>query len=420
MRAGAAVLTSGGRLVYSPRGVSFSQRQGCPATVAALPLFGQPWRQLWVDEGGLEWLGLPTAPPARHRRHEGVPHPFMGGELGTPALSVRPGGLSAWTTVASDADWAELVLPSWDRAGPFYGLRGAALAQALAEYSHALEGAEYRVSPAVTSDGILRRQYRTRGRLAMPCATGLAGWGPRAFDGQVFDWANPDPPAEHITAHRFDVNAMFLGGASSLPLPTGDPVDATGAVGAVSYSFPGLWAYDRPVPAEVDAVPLLPAPLEPGTQVTTPTARLIFDVMGWRPAEGLYWPEHHRYLEAWYKVMREARAYARAPGRQDRVRGAVKATYTAGIGRLGSALRSDARDPLYLPYWHHAVIAEARARLARRLLKVPLALRRDLVSVRTDTVTVRAEGTPLEVAEAFGLPISTQVGHFHYLGAGAP
>lgn len=136
--------------------------------------------------------------------------------------------------------------------------------------------------------------------------------------------------------------------------------------------------------------------------MTAPAARLILDTPGAdaRIAEAWVWHEHARYLEPWYKLLRDGRRMLMEHAEAGPARialDALKATYAHSIGWLdGGWEREAAQDGhagvLYRPDWRHAIIATANANLYRRVLKaadaqpdfVPFAVNHDCIYVASD------------------------------------
>lgn len=265
--------------------------------------------------------------------------------------------------------------------------------------------ARWHWSGAITSDSWLRTHYRARGGLRLdrsdvvdvPVATKMLHWarppGPRDLQGA--------PAGSTWWVHSFDVNGMFLAAASSLPLPVGPArsvrYGAKAAWDPAVLKLPGLWRL---------------AGLE--EWVPTPTLELELERgLGLAEiAEGRVWPENHRWLEPWYRALRDARASTLLDGAPV-ARRALKQVYTAGVGRLGSARRAQGEnDPLYQPYWRHAVIAEANARLARKLANPltppPIALDVDRCW------WISPDPDPASFAAGAGLHVSDQLGKWKH------
>lgn len=390
-------------------------------------------RQLWVHPSAMASMGLPTGPgPWYHLKpDQSLSHPFTDHcgpwTVGTRGAGLRA-GFSCWVA-GTDAS-LEVFLLEWEpparRDGPRGGVWGGCddgleLLYEIDRWHRATRGAGWHRSGAITSEAWLREHYRRkRGHLG-PTTVPEPGAGEVEADitwhrapHQLIEKRGPH-------CHAFDLNAMYLSAASSLPLPVGEPEyhDSTrwGALELQeAFRRPGYWLVTWG-PQGPDDVPAGGG--EPHLDnlrrgwVTAPTMHYLHDAgLFVGTSEGWSWPESHRFLEPWYRMLRDARLELLAGGP---ALDAVKATYRQGIGRLGSSRRArgDA-DPLHQPYWRQAVIAEARTRLLRRLAK----LRQGPVAVDVDCawfLTNTAE--PHRFAQRAGLPLGDGLGQFHHRGS---
>ena len=345
-------------------------------------------RQLWLTPAALEALGLPVA--LGQLRGALAGHPFLeaAGRIvpaGQRALAPR---LSCW-----GGDWPpfELFVPAWDKGSPWTSLTFApALLAELVDFTDAT-GMLWKGSGAITSDAWLRAYYGNR--------LAAMDWPPPALDGNL----EPDlhwhrlPLEGELRASRlmaFDVRGMYLSAASSLALPAGQYVHGRRS-DATPASVPGYWRCGS-------------------TWRSTPSA------LRWREAtagryrwdESYTWPESHRYLEPWYRTLRDGRARLMASGAGVALE-ALKAVYRQGVGRFGSVARSKPDDPLFVPYWRHAVQAEARTRLERRiagLSQQPAAVDVDCLYFLTSA------RSPERFAERVGLTLGDGLGRFRFVG----
>lgn len=327
-------------------------------------------------------------------------------------------GLDYWSTTISAASWGG---PIWiwakrHRDGmaveisflhddparhKWAGLDPPRLLAQIDAFSDAL-GARWSASGAITSDRWLRAHYRAPGGLRLAASDApdvkVSSTGPAGMR----HWARPLGPAEagHVWVHAFDVNAMFLAAASSLALPVGQAHHLDRP--APTPKVPGWWRLEG-----IDE--WIPSPTLELLLQRDVDGRLV-DV-----AEAWTWPEHHRWLEPWYRALRIARGRLE-PGTV--AAGALKQVYSAGVARLGSLKRaSGATDPLYQPYWGAAVRAEANARLERKLHRVrdhhgraPFALDVDCTYWTAD------DPDPVSFAASVGLDLDDQLGHFKHAG----
>lgn len=346
-----------------------------------------------------------------------------------------------WNRTPEPVDWAnywpdgggagfEVCVPSWGD-GPFAELDAGELAGELAAY-WAATGALWQRSGAITSDRILRAELTGAGRLRVrrtvqpPPALRDERGRPPAGEEPPLRWTRArgieDPLFQpYLLAserrarwcHAFDLNGAFLAAASSLPLPVGDVDHQDQAPVLFDRRRPGYWLVDLPAWAD----PCLPAPYGGDrrggrTWLTTPTVELLADRWSMEPLEAFTWPEAHQYLRRWYERLRDARAALSADPGAALV--AVKETYTAGIGRLGSPTRARGiEDPLFQPYWRHAVNAEARARLWARLARTG----RRPVAVDVDCVWwLSSHEDPGRLAVELGLKLGAGLGRWKHAG----
>lgn len=345
------------------------------------------YRQIWICPSGLMWLALPLELSAAGR----VAGRFLeSGGYSTPKGQV----LGSWMSVWSSSHLLEVSIPSWDPGSPFRSIDfGPLLLGELAEFSEAT-GMSWKRSGAITSDAWLRDHFKRNGLLK-----------PTKYPEIARD-ANLEPDLHFMRAPEgaekrasklvaFDVNAMYLGAMSSLALPVGDYEEAHLRRGLVSESlkWPGYWGTPG------------------GTYVTSPS--LSYSGIS-AVSDAYWWTESHRFLEPLYRVLRDGRT--QLLHRPDSAAlEALKQVYRQGIGRLGSTRRSDPDDVLYQPYWRHAVQAEARCRLLRRIDSLgakPVAVDVDCLYFLTGG---RGDFAQL-FADKIGLPVDDQIGHFKLSG----
>jgi hypothetical protein len=381
------------------------RRRSMPRTLEELGQLSIAYglRQLFVLPSAMPALGLPHGPGPWYRLRPGssYPDPFVNSpgpwHVGTTGGGLRA-GFTCWVPGTDHA--FEVTLLEWEppnrtggpRGGPWGDCgTGEELLEQLARWHRATGGAVWRRTGAITSEAWLRDHYRRAGTLrATETPEGLENveadltWHRAPF-------ALVEAKAAHC--HAFDLNAMYLSAASSLALPVGTPEHRSGRwVDKPAATEPGYWRLDR-------------------GWVTSPTLALLREQLGpdLKVLEGWCYPEHHRFLEPWYRTWRDARAELLAGGGP--ALEAVKATYRQGVGRMGSTRRArgDA-DPLHQPYWRQAVIAEARTRLERRIAKLrqgPVAVDVDCLWFLTNTAD------PTRFAHRTGLPVGDGLGQFH-------
>lgn len=347
-------------------------------------------RQLWWTPGAIAVAGLPA-----ELEHHPAAHSFLecGRLIRPPAQTVLGSWLSVWGADDKSAShYLEVAVPSWDRGSPFAGESfGPCLLGEVLTFVEAT-GMLWRRSGAITSDSWLRTH-----------------WGPalRATEyPEVASAANLEPDAvAHRRAegtelrarycHAFDANAMYLGAMSSLALPVG-PCDHwhSRRAGIPDPHAPAYWHNgDR--------------------WLTTPTLAHKREDGFVELDEAYSWSESHRYLEPLYRVLRDARTALLGDGPSPALE-AVKQVYRQGVGRFGSTRRTIEADRLYQPYWRHAVQAEARERLYRRVAKLaqtPVAIEVDCLYFLTSSPS------PGRFAARIGLPLGTGVGAFKWAGS---
>lgn len=341
-------------------------------------------RQIWITPAGASWLGLPAELPRGDEAHPFLEHGALGGSAGQEVLR---DWLTYWTE-GERGSAVDLAFPLWDRSSPWHGLTwGPSLLGELVTFMEATGGMLWRRSGAITSDAWLRsRWWDNLAPTEYP--EELAGAANLEADLILFRrLTDRERRARYVVG--FDVNAMYLAAASSLALPVG--AHERHQAPAAALGFPGYFRTgDR--------------------WVTQPTARFE-DLRA--VDECVIWRTSHRFLEPWYRCLRDARTALLEEG--GAALEAVKQVYRLGIGRLGSTRRSLSGDPLYQPYWRHAVMGEARSRLLRRvhaLPRPPLAIDRDALYFATDSLS------PETLAGRLGLEISPQAGKFKVLGLG--
>ncbi|MFF7610250.1 telomere-associated protein Tap [Streptomyces parvulus] len=264
---------------------------------------------------------------------------------------------------------------------------------------------------------------------------------------EPYDWCRPLTDEECMRSHlvAIDVNMSFAAAANGLTVGLGGPTHRTGTV-PFDPALPGSWLVDlshvdlsrvRVAGRTVDAG-RLPSPFTPrGERPTgpawyaTPTVayavELGFEVA---PVEAYVRTRNGRYLDAWYKRLRDAyvatmadlgvttgmggaeflRAMAlsrHADAAPVLLAGAIKATAKGGIGKLRQ--RSRGQVPHYEPWpalaretWRPdiraAVLANQRVGLHRKLMKTAAAADLYPVAIGTDAVVYPSPGpSPLDV-----------------------
>lgn len=343
--------------------------------------------QIWLTPSALKHYGLPL----RLEPGEGLHHPFIDAPgLHTPRGQV----LGSWLSVWGGEHMLEVSVPSWDRGSPFWGIDFAPLLLGeLLEFSEAT-GILWKRSGAITSDAWLREHF-ARNHLLKP--TDYPDLAQTIVEDDLREMGTAAGSRERkaSTLLAFDANAMYLSAMSSLALPVGGFIQHH-ALGSVSeVGVPGYWRSGE-------------------RWMTSPTVnfRAPVDI-----DEGYGWTESHRYLEPLYRALRDGRTMLlKRP--DSAALEALKQVYRQGIGRLGSTARTaGTEDPLYQPYWRHAVIAEARTRLQRRIASLgqaPIAIDVDCLYFLTSG---KGASSPEMFASRIALPLDDHAGHFKFAGA---
>lgn len=326
----------------------------------------------------------------------------------------------------------DIVQPRWEDRAPWRDTPDAPqLRDALLAF-RASVGIDWRRSPGATGTRLLRALH------SGPHATRLELPGdppPPAIEGLTRDtghlyWTRAVSPDEQgYYLHSFDVNGQYLAACSSLALGVGQWVHHTRTE---LPEKPALWpagyfkvkraekAKNGPYPpiVEEDAAPW----------VTTPTLRLLREQGAMlHIVESYTWAQSKRYLEPWYKTLREARTKCSDPTARE----AIKGLYRHGIAWFESQKWDRSDDALYRPDWAQQVRAQARANVLRTVYRVgqnfdlwPLAVGSDCVYYLTPTpeptgrhVTSVCMGATLP---SDGLRLSPSLGHYKVKDAGVP
>lgn len=359
--------------------------------------------QVWLTASATKRYGLPAAPPEK------------GSPLALPALKAcaadgwelssatggswlnayRRGGRGLWIV---PAEWQHAVAADVLHVA---GQDARTVAERVGLYV-AHVGIPLRVSPAATGLDLLRNvrsnpKSRKLSGPVEPCPPASLG----NCESPYAAWSRKPTSDERAQefVHLIDVNGQHLAAASRLLLGAGQAQHVTGAP-AFDKRRPGYWKVKPPTsPADV----LLPDLLDPsGTRrggalwVTTPTLAAALE-FGYElePSEAWLYEASSAtaFLDPWYERLRDARTQLLA-AREDSadaaaVYDALKATYTHGLGLLASPTQAG-RD-LHRPDWWHAVVAEARAKLTRKMRdegersgRFPLAIATDALLYASD------------------------------------
>ena len=371
--------------------------------------------QVWVLPSLARKLGLRGKRPPKDSGRTALVRSLeaAGWKLGRAGLSdwthcYRPGSPGLWLVVVPWFSQHEMCDPNDPPPG-------AALADRI-ELVRDLLGQPYLMSPGATGTALLALTQSTasKGRLREPIEQPPPALAKRCNLAEPeWNWrraVSTEEASRATRAVRYDVNAQYLAAAALTELGLGDPehvTDPDRLAGALTTKAlpPGYWLVDR-VPGPHPELPdLLDADQGADGQlwVTTPSLRAVLEA-GYTldaPREAWVWPDQTRWLQRWAEGLRDARDFltdARGgvdpDGNLAAAAQAVKFTYAAGVGMLGSLrFRGPSPDKPrgswdFRPDARHHVIATAKANLWRKVLRtaldpadgrVPVAITRDAV-----------------------------------------
>jgi hypothetical protein len=311
-----------------------------------------------------------------------------------------------------------VYVPAWDRSSPWHGVDDEIeLWDQLARFEAATGGTMWTRSGAVTSDVLLRRSHQAKGarRIARTVEPPPAvGDRPAGAESDLV-WSRK--PTDHEQSlefcHHFDVNGAYLAATAGLVLPQGQAEHVNGdraRTYTTGVHSPGWWLVQ--VEADTFMFVGMPPQITVGEPrwVTTPTLNLLCETLEEvLISEAWIWPDTCRALDPWQRKLRDARALTERDSPAGR---AVRQVYQAGIGRLGSALRTRQDDPLHQPTWRQMIIAEARCRLWRKLWKAT----RSPVAVEVDAAWWFSSHDWSTTAEQLGLNVGAGLGQWKHVG----
>ncbi|OLL70101.1 hypothetical protein Ae168Ps1_6338c [Pseudonocardia sp. Ae168_Ps1] len=395
---------------------------------------GAKWAygQIWILPGAREKLGLPAELPEDHT------HVLrkIRDELDAAGWGMRENAtLSGWNVIfRKDGRRFHLVIPEWQiEPSPFGELTEPAqvLARRLGAYARTT-GVAYRYSPGVTGVSLIgttRPELVKTARPELPKPTTLP-----TLEGDYI-WQRPMQPDESAMPYvdAWDVNGLFLGAATSLPLGLGAPEEITDAP-QFDPNVPGYWRINTL--SWDDA--RLPDPLQVAGRrrggdylwVTTPTMKILTDLYELAPeiSKAYVWPHGApkkgdtwdgravRVLDKWVRELKNARNDLLGETTDDEraILAAVKATYRAGIGRLDAASWRGSDYPLHRPDWRHHIVAQGRYALTRKIVTAAKSADRYPLAIATDAV-LYASDDPTPAAPA-GWVEGDQLGQVKHIG----
>jgi hypothetical protein len=256
-----------------------------------------------------------------------------------------------------------------------------------------------------------------------------------------FAWQRGPTPDERRRPWvvAWDVNAQYLAAAGSVLLGLGDPRHVTdvpplsgelGSPGKPARSTklpPGYWR----VRAEPAALALLPDLLDPASArkrrdwvwITTPTLVVARQHgLDLQPVEAWLWDDATTWMQTWAHSLRDARylldgVLSHHPDDDETrvVYKAVKLTYAAGVGMLGSEKYRKDSDH-YRPDARHQVIALAKANLFRKMARAAAAGFAPL-GIDRDTVLFAADSNDPTQEPPEGFRVGTKLGEMKWVGA---
>lgn len=239
------------------------------------------------------------------------------------------------------------------------------------------------------------RKEQARGAVVeqrSPLPTAIA---PEVIIEAPVEWSRT-PTVQELSSSRLlmvvDQRASYLASAGTLELGWGEPKHVNRAtaeqmLSADKIAF-GVWKVELPALAEINADPRLPAVLPPmrydrrvTAWITTESVHSLLDPVSDGGAglevddllvdEGYVYPERGRALEAWTKRLRQARTAAVDDGDQT-MKKIVGSIYKSYVGRIANPdmWRSQYKAHHFQPMWHYAIIADARRRGRRQVMKL--------------------------------------------------
>lgn len=303
-------------------------------------------------------------------------------------------------------------------------------------------GVSWEWSAGHTAMELLRSTHRGRNALPLPLP-------PPAVPEPVTAQRSIEPPLMWMRDLRpeergrrwlwaYDKNGMYLGACASLPLAgMGVPLAiGPGMLDAAGWqpptSQPGYWQVEIAAARQCEPPGFPPivggggglrrAGMESAIWVMTPTVRLLLE-LGMPPSAiraAYVWPDHHQYLQAWYKRLGTARSDLMLDGAAGKLGArlalaATKQLYTRGIGwlEMPSETWRTADNPLARPDIAQAVRAAARANLYRDLLRLdPHAGPLPFAVAKNDTIYVTSDEDDAIKAAPAGLRLGEGLGQW--------
>jgi len=128
-------------------------------------------------------------------------------------------------------------------------------------------------------------------------------------------------------------------------------------------NIPGYW-HVTAYPGQPFELPPLASP--PPCWLTTPAVDVLEELAG-EPvpiSAAWVWPDSGRVLGSFYERLRAARQIPGIPSE------AAKNVYTVTIGRLQARYHGERPSELNRPHWRRSIVAQARANMHRRILRV--------------------------------------------------
>lgn len=378
-------------------------------TVAELVRACEGATSILVHSSAHRWLGLPAKLPKTQRG----PHAFIAcAESTSSELDWRVGARLA------ERGAVPVVLLGYDTeklSGPWAGNPAEVVTTALGLFERLMR-MPWRDSTGRTAERLIASTHpRERGGTALDRAPSTP---PPCEDGtleQPFRWRrnllSGEARAEWV--HVFDQNAQYLAAWQTVHLGLGEPEQ----LGPNQYDGKryGIWRTNgNPDPFQ----PFHPARyVRPQPDVSEGDWRTGITLERWAECidlppirEGWVWPHRARYLRAAAERMRDARAeLLEAPGAGARLAlEAIKGLYGRQTGRFNMSGRHEL-SPWRRPDFGHAVRAQARCNLHRRLAK----LARPPFAIDVDGLAFLTSMPDAETfARAIGLPLGTGLGTF--------
>lgn len=343
-----------------------------------------------MDELGMTGDRAPVGAAADG--HPALAHLAENGWNGGRAPKLIP-WMSFWSDRGANVPRITVVCFPWldSKTGPLWteGVSAREFAADLARF-HELTGSAFYATPGVTGIALMRAVTEMTEAPRWVHPTKVAMGGVRHAEDDYRLWEQPG----NVTGafeHTYDAVGMYLGSAGSAPLAIGELMYCQG--GTFNPHRAGYWQIVRPAWND----PNVPHPCgnhhsasAPLIWVTTPTMVLLAELAEEGRLEmpdviSSWTSKGARVLRQWQEHLRDALMNLRESDGAH-MRRAIKATYAETIGLLG---REGGR--VDRPDWRHAIIAQARVNLFRKVWRVGNVTGRWPVRIKIDALTYTSD-----------------------------